>query len=108
PIDANTFAYSWNRGLDPCTNSGTASYLYPIKGAAAFNQSACPDANATNPVSNDTLIGKSIVVTDPQTLTVTLEKPYAFFIPTVAAVAIVLAAPTQSLDTYATTRSTHH
>src|SRR5262245_13220418 len=25
PIDANTFAYSWNRGLDPCTTSGAAS-----------------------------------------------------------------------------------
>ena len=85
PIDANTFAYSWNRGLDPCTNSGAASYLYPIKGAAAFNTSACPDANAANPVSTDTLIGKSIVVTDPQTLVVTLEKPYAYFLPTVAA-----------------------
>jgi len=108
PIDANTFAYSWNRGLDPCTNSGTASYLYPIKGAAAFNQSACPDANATNPVSNDTLIGKSIVVTDPQTLTVTLEKPFAFFIPTVAAVAIVLAAPKQLIEKYGIKSWTDH
>lgn len=108
PIDANTFAYSWNRGLDPCTNSGAASYLYPIKGAAAFNTSACPDANATNPVSTDTLIGKSIVVTDPQTLVVTLDKPYAYFLPTVAAVSIVLAAPKQLIEKYGIKEWTQH
>lgn len=100
PIDANTFAYSWNRGLDPCTNSGAASYLYPIKGAAAFNQSSCPNANADNPVSTDTLIGKSIVVSDPQTLVVTLEKPYAYFLPTVAGVAVSLAVPKQLVEKY--------
>jgi oligopeptide transport system substrate-binding protein len=108
PIDANTFAYSWNRGLDPCTTSGAASYLYPIAGAAAFNQTACPDANANNPVSNQTLIGKSIVVTDPQTLVVTLEKPYAYFLPTVAAVAVVLAAPKQLIEKYGLKNWTEH
>ncbi|HEX5159813.1 MAG TPA: peptide ABC transporter substrate-binding protein [Ktedonobacterales bacterium] len=108
PIDANTFAYSWNRGLDPCTNSGASSYLYPIKGAAAFNQGTCPDANATNPVSTDTLIGKSIVVTDPQTLTVTLEKPFAYFLPTVAATAVVLASPKQLIEKYGIKDWTEH
>lgn len=108
PIDANTFAYSWNRGLDPCTTSGAASYLYPIKGAAAFNQGTCPDANATNPVSTDTLIGKSIVVTDPQTLTVTLEKPFAYFLPTVAATAVVLASPKQLIEKYGIKEWTEH
>lgn len=108
PIDANTFAYSWNRGLDPCTNSGAASYLYPIKGAAAFNSSACPNTNTPNPVSNDTLIGKSIVVTDPQTLVVTLEKPYAYFLPTIAAVSIVLAAPKQLIEKYGLKDWTEH
>lgn len=108
PIDASTFAYSWNRGLDPCTNSGAASYLYPIKGAAAFNGSSCPDANATNPVSNQTLVGKSIVASDPQTLVVTLEKPYAYFLPTIAAVAIVLAAPKQLIEKYGLKEWTEH
>lgn len=108
PIDANTFAYSWNRGLDPCTNSGAASYLYPIKGAAAFNQTACPDVNVADPVSNETLIGKSIVVTDPQTLVVTLEQPFAFFLPTVAATAIVLAAPKQLIEKYGIKEWTNH
>jgi oligopeptide transport system substrate-binding protein len=108
PIDANTFAYSWNRGLDPCTTSGAASYLYPIKGAAAFIAGTCPDPNAANPVSTDTLIGKSIVVTDPQTLTITLEKPYAYFLPTVAATAIVLASPKQLIDKYGLKEWTEH
>lgn len=108
PIDANTFAYSWNRGLDPCTNSGAASYLYPIKGAAEFNGSSCPNANADNPVSTDTLVGKSIVVTDPQTLVVTLEKPYAYFLPAVTAVAITLAAPKQLIEKYGLKQWTEH
>src|SRR5262245_50223323 len=41
PIDANTFAYSINRSLSPCTASAVASYLYPIKDAAAFNGEGC-------------------------------------------------------------------
>jgi oligopeptide transport system substrate-binding protein len=108
PIDANTFAYSWNRGLDPCTTSGGASYLYPIKGAAAFNAGTCADPNATNPVSTDSLIGKSIVVQDPQTLVVTLEKPYAYFLPTIAATAIVLATPKQLIERYGLNAWTDH
>src|SRR5215813_12964345 len=79
-IDANTFAYSLNRALDPCTKSGGASYLYPIKGAIAFNTSACDAAaDALTQVDSKTLVGDSIVVTDPQTLTLTLEKPAAYF-----------------------------
>jgi ABC-type oligopeptide transport system substrate-binding subunit len=42
PIDANTFAYSINRTLDPCTASSVASYLHNLKGAVDFNGSACP------------------------------------------------------------------
>ncbi len=77
PIDATTFAYSINRTLDPCTNSGVASYLYNIKGAAGFNGGACPDGAVA---SADTLIGKSIVVVDPLTLQVTLAAPAAYFL----------------------------
>lgn len=77
PIDANTFAYSINRALDPCTGSDVASYLYNIKGAADFNGGKCP-AGATK--SADTLVGKSIVVADPLTLKITLEGPAAYFL----------------------------
>jgi ABC-type oligopeptide transport system substrate-binding subunit len=79
PIDANTFAYSINRTLDPCTASGVASYLYNIKGAAAFNGGECPNGAAA---SRDTLIGKAIVVVDPLTLKLTLEAPASYFLGT--------------------------
>lgn len=100
-IDANTFAYSMNRSLDPCTLAGGASYLYPIKGATDFNNGKCPttQANPLNPVSASTLIGKSIVVSDPQTLVITLEKPYAFFLGTLTT-AVALAQPKQLVEQY--------
>ncbi len=100
-IDANTFAYSMNRSLDPCTLAGGASYLYPIKGASDFNNGKCPttQADPKNPVSASTLIGKSIVVSDPQTLVITLEKPYAFFLGTLTT-AVALAQPKQLITQY--------
>ncbi len=108
PIDANTYAYSWNRSLDHCTKSSVASYLYPIKGAAAFNAEACSDPKAMNPASTDTLIGKSIVAQDPQTLVVTLEKPDAYFLPTVAGVDVTLAQPRQLIEKYGLNQWTQH
>jgi oligopeptide transport system substrate-binding protein len=77
PIDANTFAYSINRSLDPCTGSDVASYLYNIQGAADFNGTTCPTGKT---VSDTTLVGKSIVVADPLTLKLTLEAPAAYFL----------------------------
>ena len=35
PIDANTFAYSINRSLSPCTASPVTYYMFPIKDAAS-------------------------------------------------------------------------
>jgi oligopeptide transport system substrate-binding protein len=108
PIDANTFAYSLNRSLDPCTASGAASYLYPIKGAAAFNSGTCPKtANANNPVSTTTLVGSSIVVSDPQTLVVTLEKPYAYFLDTLVT-SVAFAQPKQLITQYGVAKWTDH
>jgi peptide/nickel transport system substrate-binding protein/oligopeptide transport system substrate-binding protein len=77
PIDATTFAYSINRALDPCTKSAVASYLYNIKGAASFNGGTCPDGAMA---STESLIGKSIVVADPLTLTLTLDQPASYFL----------------------------
>jgi oligopeptide transport system substrate-binding protein len=76
PIDANTFAYSINRTLDPCTKSGSASYLYNIKSAAEFNSETCPEGAKA---SDDTLIGRSIVVVDRLTLRLTLGAPAVYF-----------------------------
>jgi peptide/nickel transport system substrate-binding protein/oligopeptide transport system substrate-binding protein len=80
PIDANSFAYSINRALDPCIASGVAYYLYNIKGATDFNDSKNCTAGADGLTTTGTLIGKSIVVADPQTLKLTIEAPAAYFL----------------------------
>jgi oligopeptide transport system substrate-binding protein len=77
PITAETFAYSINRALDPCTGSDVASYLYNIKGAAEFNARTCP---LKGNFSVDQRVGKSIVVADPLTLKLTLEAPAGYFL----------------------------
>ena len=88
PIDANAFAYSINRSLDPCTASPVAYYLYTLKDAATFNGETCVDAKTdqlaaakgqTGAVINS-MIGDSLTVQDPQTLVITLAKPAAYFI----------------------------
>ena len=40
-IDANTFAYSINRSLDPCFASGVSYYNLNIKGATDYNSKTC-------------------------------------------------------------------
>jgi oligopeptide transport system substrate-binding protein len=97
PIDASTFAYSINRALDPCTGSDVASYLFNIKGAADFNSATCP-TGATS--STDTLVGKSIVVSDPLTLKLTLDAPAAYFLGTFS-YPTSWAQPKQLIDKYA-------
>jgi len=77
PITAETFAYSINRTLDPCTGSDVASYLYNIKGAAEFNNGRCPDGAKVNAT---TLIDQSIVAPDPLTLKLTLGAPAGYFL----------------------------
>jgi len=76
-VDATTFAYSINRALDPCTGSQTANYLYVIKGAEALNQSRCPQDAIK---SATTLIGASLLIPDPLTLTIVLQQPSAYFL----------------------------
>jgi oligopeptide transport system substrate-binding protein len=77
PIDATTFAYAINRSEDPCTHSVVASYLYAIKGAQAFNNGRCPEG-ATK--SRTSLIGSSLLVPDPLTLQILLERPAGYFL----------------------------
>ena len=108
PIDATTFAYSLNRSLDPCTKSGASSYLYPIKGAVAFNTSTCDaPASAANQVDSKTLVGDSIVVTDPQTLTITLAAPAAYFTSALT-VAVGFAQPKQLITQFGDANWTDH
>jgi oligopeptide transport system substrate-binding protein len=100
PIDANTYAYSLNRSLDPCSTSPGATFLYPIAGAPAFNGSTC-DAPASDLSQTDskTLVGTSIVATDAQTLTVTLGAPAGYFLPAMT-VTQAFAQPKQLIQQY--------
>jgi peptide/nickel transport system substrate-binding protein/oligopeptide transport system substrate-binding protein len=108
PIDASVFAYSLNRSLDPCTKDGGAGFLYFIKGAAAYNGSTC-DAPASDLKQYDsqTLVGTSIVATDPQTLTLTLEQPAAWAIGALTTTQS-FAQPKQLIDQYGRTDWTNH
>jgi peptide/nickel transport system substrate-binding protein/oligopeptide transport system substrate-binding protein len=77
PITASDFAYSINRSEDPCTVSPVSNYLDPIVGATALYSETCPPG-ATH--VSDTLIGKSVIVSDPQTLQIKLNQPTGFFL----------------------------
>jgi peptide/nickel transport system substrate-binding protein/oligopeptide transport system substrate-binding protein len=77
PIDANTFAYSFTRALDPCTASPVSYYLYPIKGAKEFNTSRCP-VGALH--SSTMLIRSSLLIPDPMTLRIRLQQPAGYFL----------------------------
>jgi oligopeptide transport system substrate-binding protein len=77
PIDAEAFAYSVNRTLDPCTRSEVARYLFSIQGAAAFHAGMCP-AGAHK--SARTLVGSSIVASDDYMLQIKLGAPDPSFL----------------------------
>ena len=74
PIDANTFAYSINRSLSPCTGSAVTYYLYPIKDAQAFSTETCGSDGTTIKGKIQSLIGDSITVPDSQTLVITARR----------------------------------
>jgi oligopeptide transport system substrate-binding protein len=78
PISAEDFAWAMNRTLDPCTQSPVAYYLIAIKDAGAFNSQPCDDGKVKGPIS--TLIGHSLLIKDPQTLTIQLERPTPSFL----------------------------
>lgn len=77
PIDANTFAYSINRALDPCTGALTPTYLSIIKGVQAFIQGRCPLGAIK---SATTLVGSSLLTPDPFTLKIILQQPAGYFL----------------------------
>jgi peptide/nickel transport system substrate-binding protein/oligopeptide transport system substrate-binding protein len=66
PFTARNVVSSWQRALDPKTKSGAAQFLFPIKGARAFN------ADSAKTISG-------LTVRDDSTLIVTLAEPLAIF-----------------------------
>ena len=80
PIDANTFAYSINRSLNPCTGSVVTYYMFPIKDAPAFSTETCGSDGTTIAGKIQSLIGDSITVPDSQTLVIKLSAPAPYFL----------------------------
>jgi peptide/nickel transport system substrate-binding protein/oligopeptide transport system substrate-binding protein len=84
-VTAADFAYSINRAANPCVASGVANYVTLLKDGATFNGETCTNGTITaadgqtSPVIQ-TLIGDSIIATDPKTLKLVLETPAAFFL----------------------------
>lgn len=69
PLTANDVAYSINRALSPATASPTASFLSAIKDFVPMLTGKIP-----------TLIGDSLIVRDPQTITIVLSSPAPYFL----------------------------
>lgn len=67
PVTAENFEYGWKRALDPKSKSEYAYFLYPIKGAEAYNT----DEGKAEDVGVKAL--------DEKTLEVKLENPIPYF-----------------------------
>jgi oligopeptide transport system substrate-binding protein len=80
PIDANTFAYSINRALSPCTGSPVTYYLFALKDAPAFATQTCASDGVTVKGKIASLIGDSITVPDNLTLNLQLSAPAPYFL----------------------------
>jgi peptide/nickel transport system substrate-binding protein/oligopeptide transport system substrate-binding protein len=106
PINANTFAYSINRSLNPCTASLVTYYMYPIKDAEAFSTEAC-SSSGTASGKIKTLIGDSLNVPNPQTLVITLNAPAPYFLQAMC-YPTAFAQPEQLINKYGTKNWTAH
>lgn len=69
PLVANDFVWSWRRVLAPATASRSASLLYPIANAEAYN---------TGKTTDSTRVG--VAAPDDSTLVVTLRAPTSYFL----------------------------
>lgn len=68
PVTAGDFEFAWKRVLDPATGSPSASVLYDLAGAEAFNRGELTDPQAVG-----------VLAVDPTTLVVELERPTHYF-----------------------------
>jgi oligopeptide transport system substrate-binding protein len=68
-VTAGDFEYAWKRVLHPAVGSPTASLLYDVKGARAFNRGEEPDAEKLG-----------VRAADDRTLVVELEEPTGYFL----------------------------
>jgi ABC-type transport system substrate-binding protein len=109
PINAQTFAYTLNRALDPCVKAPLARYLYPISNAIAFNEEVCaaPQQDGiAGPITTLIGIGQPINPVDPLTLVLTLAQPAMQLLAALAA-PIACAVPQGLVQQYGAQWTTH-
>jgi peptide/nickel transport system substrate-binding protein/oligopeptide transport system substrate-binding protein len=107
PITAETFAYSINRALSPCTASPANYYLFGIKDAQAFfSGGQCASDGVLVNGRLKTLIGDSLIVQDPQTLKIVLDQPAAYFLETLC-FPVSYAVPNQLVQKYGKNWTSH-
>jgi hypothetical protein len=68
PLRAEQFVYSWRRLLDPATAAEYAYFLFPVRGARAFNAGEQTDPSRVG-----------VRALGPHTLEVELEAPLVYF-----------------------------
>ena len=107
PIDANTFAYSINRSLNPCTGSAVTYYMFAVQDAAAFSTQTCATDGKTIVGKLQTLIGDSIMVPDNQTLVIKLAAPAPYFLDAMT-YPTTFAQPEQLIERYGATDWINH
>ena len=111
PIDATTFAYSINRALDPCFSPSVTYYnlnILTIKGATDYHSKTCDaGADGLDKTAPTALIGKSVVVSDPLTLKLTLAAPTAYFLSAMS-YPTFWGVPRQLIDKYGQFKWTSH
>ncbi|GLV54470.1 peptide ABC transporter substrate-binding protein [Dictyobacter sp. S3.2.2.5] len=73
PLTASDVAYSINRTLDPKLQSPVSAYLSLVK-----------DADAMVSGKIKTLVNDSLIVRDPQTISIAIRQPVAYFLQTLA------------------------
>ncbi|MBE3560524.1 MAG: peptide ABC transporter substrate-binding protein [Ktedonobacteraceae bacterium] len=69
PLTADDVAYSINRAVSPATKSNVRTYLNMLKDFDKITSGKIP-----------TLIGDSLIVKDPSTISIVLSKPAAYFL----------------------------
>lgn len=69
PVTANDFVFAWKRALTPATGAPYVFFLHEIKNGKAFYEGH---------IKNFAEVGVKAI--DPQTLSVTLERPTPFFL----------------------------
>jgi ABC-type transport system substrate-binding protein len=104
PLQAGDFAYALNRVLDPCTASGTAYILLPIRDAQRFNAEACTNSKPAGALQS--LIGDSLLAPNSLTMVIKLEQPAAYILDALATT-VAYAVPRALVQRYGASWTSH-